>query len=178
VLVGRGLDIGAFLADYFAPAGVYGIRAVALALGRAPIEVEPFEMVEGIGALESLKSCACAVQAEITCAHVDAAAADRAERGVLEKHTQWGIGAARVPTFRGRVREFLPAARSRAAFTLQGLKYGVDNAAEAQIIYRETRHLDAGARAEIDTRLFTDAHTYVGLGGTKLAAMIRHRALA
>lgn len=183
-LVGRGLRMDVFLADYFAHAGVDGIRTVALALGRAPIEVEPFEMVEGIGALESLKSCASAVQAEITCSHADAVTADRTERGVLDKHPRWGIGAdvamARHESPRSGVEyvNFCQLLVPGLPFTLQGLKYGVVNAAEAQVIYRETRHLDAVARAEIDARLFTDVHTCFGLGGTKLAAMIRHWALA
>ncbi|MBV1778757.1 hypothetical protein KRR55_06480 [Paeniglutamicibacter sp. ABSL32-1] len=151
-LVGRGLDMDAFLAEYLALTGVDGIRTVTLALGRTPIEVEPFEMVEGIGALESLKSCAGAVQAEITCAHVDAVTSDRAERGVRQKHPEWGIGAdvamARHESPRSGV-EYVNFCRllvSGLPFTLQGLKYGVVNAAEAQIIYRETRHLDPAAR--------------------------------
>lgn len=183
-LVGRGLDIDAFLADYFAHTGVDGIRTVTLALGRAPVEVEPFEMVEGIGALESLKSCAGAVQAEITCAHVDAVTADRTERGVRVKHPRWGIGGdvaiARHEPPRSGVEyvNFCQLLVSGLPFTLQGLKYGVVNEAEARIIYRETRHLDAAARTEIDARLFTDVHTCFGLGGIKLASMIRHWALA
>lgn len=183
-LVGRGLDIDAFLAEYFALTGVDGIRMVTLALGRTPIEVEPFEMVEGIGALESLKSCAGAVQAEITCAHVDAVTSDRTERGVRQKHPEWGIGAdvamARHESPRSGVEyvNFCQLLVSGLPFTLQGLKYGVINAAEAQVIYRETRHLDPAARAEIDARLFTDVHTCFGLGGKKLGSMVRHWALA
>ena len=183
-LLGRGLDMDSFLAGYLAITGVDGIRTLTQAIGTAPLDIAPFEALEGIGALEDLKSCACAVQAEITCAHEDAVIIDRKHRGVMEKHPQWGIGAdvamARHEPPRSGVQElnYSRMLVQELPFTQAGLKYGVVNDAESRIVYRELRHLQDDARAELDARLFTENHTCFGLGGKKLESMLRHWALA
>lgn len=183
-LLGRGLDMNALLADFFACTGVDGIRTVTQAVADVPLELSPYEAIEGVGALEDLKSCANAVQAEIACAHEAAVTTDRTRRGVLEKNPQQGIGAdvaiARHEAPRSGTRElnYSRMLCQSLPFTKAGLKFGVINDAEARVIYRVLKNLDEDARTELDARLFMETHTCFGLGGKKLEAMLRHWALA
>ena len=183
-LLGRGLDMNALLSDFFACTGVDGIRTVTRALAEVPLEISPYEAIEGVGSLEDLKSCANAVQAENACAHEAAVTTDRTRRGVLEKNPQQGIGAdvamARHEAPRSGTRElnYSRMLCQSLPFTKEGLKFGVINDAEARIVHRVLKDLDEDARRELDARLFMENHTCFGLGGKKLESMLRHWALA
>lgn len=183
-LVGRGLDMNVLLTEFFAYTGADGIRTVTRAVGDMPLEISPYEAIEGVGALEDLKSCANAVQAEIACAHEEAVITDRTRRGVMAKNPQQGIGAdvamARHEAPRSGTRElnYSRMLCHSLPFTKAGLKYGVINDAEARIIYRVLKDLDEDARRELDARVLVEDHACFGLGGKKLESLLRHWALA
>ncbi|MFF5794218.1 HNH endonuclease [Paeniglutamicibacter sp. NPDC012692] len=183
-LAEQGIDLRLFLQQALNAEGIDGLRAISAALDHTRISTASYERVESIAALEELKSSACALQAKTTCVYDDEVAERRAAKGERALNPSWGVGPEiafarhQPPRTGAQYLDFCHVLTDDLVFSYDALHRGVITEAEAFIVVKETRGLTPEQRGEIDIRLFSEGHQCFGLGGKKLAAMVREWALA
>lgn len=183
-LAALGLDLEDFLAQALTAEGIDGLRSIASALQHTNLPTSKFEKVESVAVLEGLKSSACALQVRAVCNYDDSVVASRAAAGKRKQNPDYGVGPEiafarhRSPRSGLQYLNFCHILIDDLVFTLDALRRGLVTEDEAMIVVKETQWLTNEQRGEIDIRLFSEGHQCFGLGGKKLAAMIREWALA
>lgn len=147
--------------------------------GIAPDDQHASALIDVVASLETLKSAACAVQADATAGFDRARRGEQAAQGVPAARQGRGIAAEialarRESPHRGQVLlGMAKVLRAEMPHTLARLRDGSLNEFRAMLLVRETACVDLVHRTRIDELLCAAPHQLLGVGSGELGAKAR-----
>ncbi|GAA3833502.1 HNH endonuclease [Nocardioides panacisoli] len=146
------------------------------------LPVDPAALIDLIGLLETVKSAACAVQAEASVAYDAARRSAESARGVPARRQGRGVAAEialarKESPHRGQVLlGFAKVACAEMPHLVARLKDGTLNEWRAMLVLRETACLSAEQRSFVDEEMCADPTALAGLGTRRLVAKVKRLA--